>query len=838
MLRWSSFLVWMWVGLLAVPGLAQFGALEPGKRIKGHDKLDCQKCHTEGSGISSTKCVSCHEHRPLGSRIKAGKGLHASRDFKSKSCEICHKEHKGRSYNPIDWSPVGGLRRFDHGRTGYELEGAHRRVKCAECHTSNYKRSGRTKYLGLDADCLTCHEDVHRFRRSHKELLDCKICHSFDARTVVKAKGLNFDHGKIAEFPLRGRHNETKCSNCHSSTKSFKIAERPDRCVDCHKDIHKNVYTVKQRDCKSCHSDKQREFTSKIPKWNHGKSTDFTLLGKHKKIECVACHEKTSKTPPNQACLACHKKDSAHIVAGKDRFKGRDCAQCHSSSSFKKRVPFNHARYANFRLGGKHGDLACNDCHRVKASAKTAQKPEDTFEFFSTSSCIGCHAHKKEHDGKFNDRPKICVKCHVPGSTNIKTPDHSELSPIFAQQGAHKPVACDKCHGDGLENLNPGKDCAACHKEDDHHAGNLGNTCKNCHLEGYPWSEVIFQHNQHAEFKLKGKHQAVACNRCHTAAPKTYKPTTQQCVDCHGSQDVHQKALGTDCAKCHDETGKTVRFDHNAMTDYVLDGAHARADCTGCHYRGDPAAAVIDYKFGTPGVLCRDCHGDPHGLRPGAACEGCHDTEDFMNAQGRVGAGDDDGKGASKKVPNPDGGPTEKAMFKGAQHSPEQSGGFLEWFTGQRRVPDPYHDTPPFNLRDGHARIDCARCHGGRGDLQGLGKMCDTCHRSDDIHAGSLGPMCGNCHRQRAFTPAFFSHTQVGFSLVGAHRLLACKQCHSAGNYMGIAGDCVACHLDDAFRAAGTSGTNHLQAGYVSQACTNCHSQTSWTVNPLFRRRF
>lgn len=170
--------------------------------------------------------------------------------------------------------------------------------------------------------------------------------------------------------------------------------------------------------------------------------------------------------------------------------------------------------------------------------------------------------------------------------------------------------------------------------------------------------------------------------------------------------------------------------------------------------------------------------------------------------------------------------------LRGVSHEPDASG---PSDTLGAVVRDRYHDLPPFSLRGGHSRLECNRCHGGRGDLTGFGVLCDNCHRQDDIHAGSLGPACGDCHSVRAFAPSSFSHTSVGFSLVGAHRMVACKNCHAAGNYMGLSGDCVSCHLDDAMRAGQTSGFDH--ASLVTTPCINCHNQVSWTITPYLRRR-
>jgi Zn finger protein HypA/HybF involved in hydrogenase expression len=811
--------------------LAQGGlfSLEPGKRIKGHAKLECAQCHEEGEGISRTKCLGCHDHKPLARRIRAGKGLHARKEYK-KGCESCHLDHKGAKYNPIDWRPLGGQKRFDHDLSGYALEGAHRRQRCVDCHETKYK-SGRTKFLGLDSNCLSCHEDVHNFQRNHPKLTECKVCHSFDARTITQAKGLRFNHGKVADFELKGRHEKTKCSKCHTSTKIFKMKDPPKRCEECHKDPHKNVYTARpsrspqaaKRDCKTCHSDTEQKF--KKGKFNHGKFTRFQIRNKHAKLKCTKCHEKTSSKPPPLNCAQCHKDDSTHVVGGKDRFKGRDCIQCHQDTGFKT-ISFNHKKLAKFSLGGKHGKISCTDCHRKK-SKREQRTATDTFEKFKSGSCIGCHSHKNAHERKFHDRPKLCTKCHVPGSTNIKTPSHDELSEHFAQQGAHAPISCEKCHGNGLTNLKLGEDCSACHEEDDAHKGNLGKTCKECHFEGFPWSEVIFDHNAKAEFPLEGKHQAVSCSKCHSSAPESYKPLEQKCVSCHGKQDVHEGALGLDCGSCHDPSGGAPHFDHNTQTEFPLEEAHARADCVGCHYQGEPSPTKtryeIDFKFESQGVHCSDCHGDPHGLRRGAACLGCHDQTDWMNV-----AGAEPRKGGkTARLGGADVDPKASALGPGKS-------GLLA--TVGARARDQFHDVPPFNLRGGHSRLECHRCHQERGDLQGFGKVCDTCHRQDDIHAAGLGPRCGDCHSVNAFAPARFTHTSVGFPLMGAHRMVGCKNCHSAGNYMGLSGTCASCHLDDVQRAARSSIFFH-GAGELAQPCIDCHNQVVWTVSPAFRRR-
>ena len=119
-----------------------------------------------------------------------------------------------------------------------------------------------------------------------------------------------------------------------------------------------------------------------------------------------------------------------------------------------------------------------------------------------------------------------------------------------------------------------------------------------------------------------------------------------------------------------------------------------------------------------------------------------------------------------------------------------------------------------------------------------LGALTGACHAQDDIHAGSLGEQCGTCHNVRSFAPARFAHSNVGFTLVGTHRMLACNRCHSAGNYVGLSGDCISCHLDDAIRAANTTTTGQQHRFFVAQPCNTCHNQNSWLSRPYMRKRF
>ncbi|MCW9065807.1 MAG: cytochrome C, partial [Ignavibacteriaceae bacterium] len=64
----------------------------------------------------------------------------------------------------------------------------------------------KNTYLGLNANCFTCHEDIHQ-----KTLGDnCSKCHN----TEVFKPAANFDHSTAA-FKLTGAHQKVECISCH-----------------------------------------------------------------------------------------------------------------------------------------------------------------------------------------------------------------------------------------------------------------------------------------------------------------------------------------------------------------------------------------------------------------------------------------------------------------------------------------------------------------------------------------------------------------------------------------------------------------------------------------------
>jgi hypothetical protein len=186
--------------------------ISPGDLTNAHSKFEgmsnCVLCHDLGAKVSNTKCLDCHQE--IQTLLFQNKGFHATSKVKTQDCFKCHNEHHGRKFEMIRFD----TKNFDHTSVGYKLEGAHASVDCRQCHApGNIKNSEIKKrkdtYLGLQKDCLSCHDDYHQGALPN----NCLQCHSMNAFSPVK----EFDHDQ-ANFKLRGEHQTIDCKACHLVT--------------------------------------------------------------------------------------------------------------------------------------------------------------------------------------------------------------------------------------------------------------------------------------------------------------------------------------------------------------------------------------------------------------------------------------------------------------------------------------------------------------------------------------------------------------------------------------------------------------------------------------------
>lgn len=530
-----------------------------------------------------------------------------------------------------------------------DLSGAHRELegmsKCTQCHVLGDKVS--------NDKCLSCHKEIKsRIDKKQgyhvsKEVKgkDCADCHSdhhgrnFD---MIRFDEKNFNH-TLAGYELTGAHKKIDCRECHKPdfVEDTNLKKRRDTylglkqdCLGCHADYHQKTLSNK---CADCHT---TEAFAPASKFSHDK-TDFPLLGKHKPLACIDCHQKETKNGqefqrfadvPFKTCASCH--DDVH----KNNL-GPNCKECHNEQgfdNFSNLDRFNHGR-TTFPLRGKHKHVDCFSCHQQDAVPMTVFqdrlgiRPED---------CISCH--DDVHENKFGPN---CVDCHNETSFrkvgNLDKFDHDLTG--FALLGKHQTVDCKKCHTESFTQPLPHNTCAACHT--DYHDGQFiknesSPDCAQCHtVDGFQGSTFSFEAHEKTKFPLDGAHLATPCIACHLKAEKwAFRNIGERCIDCH--DDVHNGQIpekyypGKDCAQCHLTSGwKEHQFDHS-KTPFALQGAHAQQDCRACHI---PDAEHRFGRFTGLPASCANCHDDAHQkqfeVNGSTDCRRCHDFEGWKISQ-------------------------------------------------------------------------------------------------------------------------------------------------------------------------------------------------------------
>ena len=357
---------------------------------------------------------------------------------------------------------------------------------------------------------------------------------------------------------------------------------------------------------------------------------------------------------------------------------------------------------------------------------------------------------------------------------------------LLIQAHARYDDECQQCHvkldrkaQDGL--------CMACHKEvgsdvrgKNGYHGRLPQplVCRTCHTDhkGRDAQTATFDHghfdHSRTDYALRGKHGKVACSQCHVGEKK-WRAAPVTCIGCHRKDDAHKGSLGDKCGACHTETNwKSARFDHDT-TRFPLTGKHIDGKCIDCHrdnvYKDTPTA-------------CYACHrkiDDEKGHRGlfGEKCDTCHSTRAWK-----------------------------PSTFN--------------------------HDIDTrYVLRGKHHSVACKECHSGNLYKEKLSRDCQTCHKNDDKHKGTLGGRCESCHNEASWKEVQrFDHDKTSFPLAGRHSKVECKSCHVDQLYKDTPKDCYSCHqLDDKHR---------LNLG---KSCADCHDESEWKLASRFdhnRTRF
>lgn len=710
-------------------------AKQTGYALDGkHKDIKCSECHKETQkrtsvmagkiryfGAQST-CVSCHKKDD----IHYFKGEWAKKD-----CVQCHSLK--------DWKEDI---KFDHKKdTHYELVGKHFQLSCAECHTPRNEKKQVVKIIYKwpqlkTSQCLSCHKDHHKNTLSTKfRGGNCITCHSQEEWKIAE-----FDH-KVTKYPLRGKHSELKCNECHKQTQNqslmpkdlgFKFNTLKSQCLSCHNNYHffkdtknkdtKTASLGKLNHCTGCHSESSWTDTERF---DHNQHTRYSLDGEHLSLNCLDCHVQKDKNQKlmastyrwpqlqSKTCETCHA--SPHLKHFSPQLLKKACVDCHVTSGWydmKDGKKFDHSK-TQFPLTGAHEVLKCTSCHGPQG--------KQIFKFKSQplKFCIDCHQNIHTQQFSKSIDSNRCTHCHT--TQNFKERlefDHSKTR--YPLEGSHKTLKCMECHTPSKRQieLNPpnrktdskiftlsqfsfphvkAKECLSCHV--DYHQKQLDKACLSCHTFD-DWKKTKFVHNKQSNYLLKFKHEQVKCSECHKPILNKaivlkkevrkviqYKPMNSTCISCH--KDSHKGEFGNKCQDCHTEKGWRITKDFHK--NFTLTGVHFSLNCAECHKDNRKLA-------GTSGI-CITCHAkdDVHsGTLP--QCQECH-RQQFWEVTG----------------------------FK--------------------------HSLTLFPLRGAHRTLDCMECH-RTGAYKGLNPLCSSCHMNDaqgvPAHSAfSNINNCNDCHRNQ-----------------------------------------------------------------------------------------
>jgi len=364
-----------------------------------HQTAACAACHVDPALKPPKVCAGCHQAQ----YDTATAPNHKVTGIPT-ACETCH--------TPVAWKPAT----FDHAKY-YPLVGKHQAAACTGCHTALGVKPAKT--------CVTCHLVDYDATTTPNHKVDgmskaCEACH-----TPVGWKPANLDHDPF--YPLTGKHKTAQCAGCH---KTQGVAP-PKTCAGCHQANYDATTAPNHKvdgiptTCESCHS----TAAWKPATLNH--DLFYPLTGKHKTVDCTACHQTQGDKPP-KTCAGCHKAkydgttNPNHAGAG----LSTACETCHTTAGWSP-ASFEHSKY--WVLTGKHTATACGACHKTPG----VKLPTD---------CNGCHQADFKAASNPNHvtlgLPTACTTCHT---TSAWTPAAFPSHKFPISSGKHK-LACLTCH--------------------------------------------------------------------------------------------------------------------------------------------------------------------------------------------------------------------------------------------------------------------------------------------------------------------------------------------------------------------------------------------------------
>lgn len=315
---------------------------------------------------------------------------------------------------------------------------------------------------GRSDSCESCHFSIDALRAS---AADVDAASSY----VIDSASVHTVHGRLGCLACHAGNGEaTDKEAAHEGMVPDMSAEDPMTCVICHQDL----------------PDQIPEDRLEVP---HGMIVDRISSGEPCDVHCSDCHGAVGHgfDPVSgevicsmTTCVDCHAErnlavqvtdcDACHM-GPHDVAASLTCDDCHTSTEEWHQVRLG---VHPVELPGKHGELACFDCHE-----------SPNFKGLN-DVCSDCHVAGHE------DLGSDCTECHDPGGTWALSAGtwegHEEIWNQY--KGYHLEVTCEQCHGETFEAVDTG--CENCHDVPKNHEGGRDAVeCVQCHQANRWWSE-------------------------------------------------------------------------------------------------------------------------------------------------------------------------------------------------------------------------------------------------------------------------------------------------------------------------------------------------------------
>jgi len=383
-----------------------------------------------------------------------------------RDCETCHR---ATSFSDVV---------FDHGQTGFVLEGRHEALACLSCHTPR-------DFAEVARGCTGCHLDVHEVQLG----VDCGRCHTVQSWDIFDVEAIHIH----TQFPIMSRHARVDCQSCHPTLPQGNMSSVTTRCVVCHQVDYvgttrpSHVSSAFSTECQECH---------RMDFWRPANMGDHDALfpifsGRHAGVwsDCTICHSDPANHR-NFTCLSCHEHSQPDMDGGHAGMPGYSyvstaCYSCHPTGEAGRFLQHDGQFFPVY--SGRHAGTwnDCGECH-TDPNNRTAY------------SCLVCHLQPDMdpvHQGfpGYAYQSTTCFSCHPTGDAGRFVDHDPQFFPIFAGKHAGKWNGCEDCHTvPGQNNL---FSCLeGCHhhtqtKSWDQHKEEPGyaydsNECLSCHPSG------------------------------------------------------------------------------------------------------------------------------------------------------------------------------------------------------------------------------------------------------------------------------------------------------------------------------------------------------------------